>query len=38
MRVKQSDEIDKFISQSTDKNWWRKLKDELNNKDMILTD
>lgn len=32
------DKIDDFINKNENKNWWRTIKDELNNKDVILTD
>ena len=38
MKQKQSDKIEEFIERATDKNWWRKIRDELNNKDIVLTD
>lgn len=38
MKQKQADKIEEFIERATDKNWWRKIRDELNNKDIILTD
>jgi ribosome biogenesis protein ERB1 len=30
--------IDAFINRSENKNWWRTIKDELNQKNIVLTD
>ena len=31
------DEVDKFIEKANDPTWWRKINDDLNNKDVKLS-
>lgn len=38
MKKKQDDKIDEFINKSENVNWWRTIRDELNQQDIILTD
>ena len=37
-KPEQEDEIEKFIKQANDKNWWRNIYDDKNNKTMFLSD
>lgn len=37
-KSKQSDKIDEFIKKAEDPNWWRIVRDELNQRDIVLTD
>ena len=35
---KKDDKIDQFLKKAEDPNWWRTIRDELNQKDIVLTD
>ena len=37
-REKQVDRLEQFIQKKEDSNWWRTIRDELNEKDIVLTD
>ena len=34
----QEDKLEQFIQKKEDPNWWRTIRDELNEKDLVLTD
>jgi len=36
--LKKDDKIDQFLKKAEDPNWWRTIRDELNQKDIVLTD
>jgi ribosome biogenesis protein ERB1 len=38
MRAKQSSKLEEFVKKAEDPNWWRTIRDELNEKDVVLTD
>lgn len=37
-RQKQRDKIEEFIAKAENKDWWRTITDQLNNKDIVLSD
>ena len=38
MKKDQTNKIEAFMNRAENKNWWRMIRDELNNRDIILND
>lgn len=38
LKQKQTNKLEEFIQKTEDQNWWKTIRDELNDKDIVLTD